>query len=682
LSQGYITGEIGKVTLNQPEVVTLLSPIRDAQYLKSLQNPTSTAPDAGLGVIDNPFFFVAGHYPGGLSPTGAPEDRTYLLWFGSPAGTTNEKPQFSVFYARVHPERYVPNAPAETWLDPPVLLVSYDQISRDVVSWADNVFTAAGYTPSSPGVVNVISGAEYIPNYGYVSYAYAPSTVTLNFTGTPELKQLHMVYDMLDDTVLMYFSIMVPNWNPVTKAQYVYKFPVSLLKSQRSINQYAVSGLTPTTTSTPPPNDRPYFLGGLKFDNTVEQTLGNGLGEAWNNSVQYQSAPQFAISFDWYKLGGFMGYKPSNGFLPAIYVGNPLYGISTLDTNYNYPHGDSLMAIAFADIHKNPAQPQTYYQPIITSSGLSVPAFNGLPENLGSCPSSYGGNSYYCIPILGFAGQLDTFDLGLNIDKFGSIVPGESFGIHGTYIIPITVLLRPDWGGISSMRMKMLYVAPIFHQFEGYGGLSFAWTRDSVEIPYYPEMGTCRPYLTTLPDGKLKVTMGGYYADNYIDGVAVYLDKTVVSPKGKTLVATPSLIFGQTSSGGSYYVVTVYNFYAAVYHGVVTYTFGKKYARVYLNMNANNSGFVNIYTRYRSSSAPDLQQVYGNSPNSNNTFTYYTPVGGNIGTLVYLSDYSYVMPYEASYARTSKFRVDGQVLWVITTNNYGTSDVWVELDGD
>ncbi len=83
---------------------------------------------------------------------------------------------------------------------------------------------------------------------------------------------------MLDDTVLMYFSIMVPNWNPATKAQYVYKFPVSLLKSQQSINQYAVSGLTPTTTSTPPPNDKPYFLGGLKFDNTVEQTIGNAMG--------------------------------------------------------------------------------------------------------------------------------------------------------------------------------------------------------------------------------------------------------------------------------------------------------------------------------------------------------------------------------------------------------------------
>ena len=680
MSQGYITEEIGKVTLNQPEIVTLLSPIRDAQYLKSLQNPTSTAPDAGLGVIDNPFFFVPGHYPGGLSPTGAPEDRTYLLWFGSPKGTTSENPLFSVFYARVHPERYVPNAPASTWLDPPVLLVSYDQISNDVVNWADNVFTAAGYTPSSSGVVNVPNNV-YVANYGYVNYYNAPSTVTLNFTGTPELKQLHMVYDMLDDTVLMYFSIVVPNWNPATKAQYVYKFPVSLLKLQQSINQYAVSGLTPTTTSTPPPNDKPYFLGGLKFDNTVEQTIGNAMGLTFGNTLQMQSAPQFAISFDWYKLGGFMGYKPSNGFLPAIYVGNPLYMTNLGSFNYNYPHGDSLMAIAFADIHKNPAQPQTYYQPITTNYGYG--AFLGLlPENLGSCPSSYGGYSFYCIPILGFAIQLDVNGLGLNIDKFGSIVPGESYGIPSTYMIPITLPSRPDWGGISSMRMKMLYVAPIFHQFEGYGGLSFAWTRDSVEIPYHPEMGTCRPYLTTLPDGKLKVTMGGYHADNYVDGVAIYLDKSVISPKGKTLVTVPSIIFGQTSAGGSYYVIgsriPTANFFFA---GVVTHTFGKKYARIYSQLNVGNFYFVNIYTRHGTRSQPELQQMYGNSPSPNNASVYVPVMERNFGTLVYLTDYSYNMPYNLSHPRTSKFRVDGQVLWTIA-NNSNILLLWVELEGD
>jgi len=645
-----------KEVSTQPQIVTLLSPIRDSSYLRSLVNPTSTAPDAGVGVIDNPFFFVAGHYPGGLSTTSVPEDRIYLVWFGSPAGTTNEKPQFSIFYAKVHPDQYKPGAPASQWLDPPVLLVSYDQISRDVINWADNVFTAAGYTPSSPGVINVPTNNSlvYVPNYGYVNYQGNPTTVTLNFTGTPELKQLHMIYDMLDDTVLMYFSIIVPNWNLATKAQYVYKFPVSLLKSQQSINQYAVSGLTPTTTSTPPPNDKPYFLGGLKFDDTIEGTMGPSVIGA-GSTIQFQSVPQFSISFDWYKLGGFMGYKPSNGFLPAIYVGNSMSMIP-----YNYPHGDSLMAIAFADIHKNPAQPQTYYQPIINFV-TGFPAFgNGfnLPENLESCPSSYSGFSFYCIPILGFAYQLDTFDLGLNIDKFGSIVPGESFGIHGTYIIPMTLPPRPDWGGISSMRMKVLYVAPIFHQFEGYAGLTFAWTRDSVEIPYYPEMGTCRPYLTTLPDGKLKVTMGGYHADNYIDGIAIYIDKSVISPKGKTLVAIPPNLIGQSSPGGSYYVIP----------GVVTYTFGKKYARVYLSVGAGNADLVEIYTRYRSSSVPDLIRLYQNG----------VLVERSFGSLVYATDYSHMG--STSYPRTSKFRVDSQVLWVNTSNS--SYRLWVELEGD
>jgi hypothetical protein len=358
-----------------------------------------------------------------------------------------------------------------------------------------------------------------------------------------------------------------------------------------------------------------------------------------------------------------MGYKPSNGFLPAIYVGNPLSMVSMNIGAYSYPHGDSLMAIAFADIHKNPAQPQTYYQPISNSGGM-MPAFGGgfLPDNLGYCSSSYNGYSYYCIPILGFAVQLDTFDLGLNIDKFGSIVPGESFGIHGAYTIPITLPPRPDWGGISSIRMKMLYVAPIFHQFEGYGGLTFAWTRDSVEIPYYPEMGTCRPYLTTLPDGKLKVTMGGYHADNYIDGIAIYIDKSVISPKGKTLVTTAPTIFRQSFPGGSYYTTAG-----------ATYTFGKKYARIYFNSNifvgSGNAVFVNIYTRYRSSSAPDLQELYNSSP---------PPLERNFGTLVYAADYSYAWPNHLAYPRTSKFRVDDQVLWVIPSSG----QIWVELEGD
>jgi len=172
--------------------------------------------------------------------------------------------------------------------------------------------------------------------------------------------------------------------------------------------------------------------------------------------------------------------------------------------------------------------------------------------------------------------------------------------------------------------------------------------------------------------------MGGYHADNYIDGIAIYIDKSVISPKGKTLVTVPPLIFGQTSPGGSYYVIAGYNPYNTIYHGVIAYTFGKKYARVYLNINAGNTGFVNIYTRYRARTAADLQQMYGNSPPSYST--YEPSAERNFGTLVYATDYSYNMPYSTDYPRTSKFRVDGQVLWVFTNNN--ASPVWIELEGD
>jgi len=174
--------------------------------------------------------------------------------------------------------------------------------------------------------------------------------------------------------------------------------------------------------------------------------------------------------------------------------------------------------------------------------------------------------------------------------------------------------------------------------------------------------------------------MGGYHADNYIDGIAIYMDKSVISPKGKTLVTVPSLIFGQTSPGGSYYVIAGPNGFNSIFHGVVTHTFGKKYARIYLNITGYNRDFINIYTRYRSRSAPDLQQMYGNSPNPNNTATYYPVVERNFGTLVYATDYSYNMPNATGYARTSKFRVDDQVLWVLTINGFGP--VWVELEGD
>ena len=559
-----------KEVLLQPYLVTLLSPIRDSNYLRSLVNPTSTAPDAGIGVIDNPFFFVAGHYPGGLSTPSAPEDRIYLVWFGSPAGTTNKNPKFSIFYAKVHPDQYKPGASASQWLDPPVLLVSYDQISRDVINWADNVFTAAGYTPSSPGVINIssISNGTYIPNYGTI-YKVPFNPTTLNFTGTPELKQLHMVYDPLDDTVLMYFSIMVPNWTSNTKSIYVYKFPVSLLKFDQSINQYAVSGLTPTTTSTPPPNDKPYFLGGLALNQSVSQLLYNafyGIGLS-----QVFSAPQFTISFDYMKLTAYFGYQLSSGYLPALLlaVEGYMWGVPP------YPHGDGIVAILFQDIHNNPSNPSVFLYPVPLSAGSNVT--NAM------------------VPYVSLFSATDAFaSNGIVIDKFGSIVPGGNVGIQGTYAILYTSPSRTDYK-LSSMRMRILFLMPTIPVLDRYNnvqvynnstliqnsppnyipGFVLASTKS---IPPLSSMGICRPYFTTIPDGKPKVLLGGYHQDNYIEGIALYVGERITDPGyHDTLYLIPSNVVLVPANGN--YILATNN--GGIEPGYLMSNFGKKYVTLY-----------------------------------------------------------------------------------------------------
>jgi len=555
---------------SQPQVVTLLSPIRDRDYLKSLVNPTSTVPDAGVGVIDNPFFFVAGHYPGGLSTTSAPEDRTYLVWFGSPAGTTDANPQFSIFYAKVHPDQYKPGVPASQWLDPPALLVSYDQISRDVVNWADNVFTAAGYTPTSPGVINIgsISNGTYIPNYGTI-YQVPFNPTTLNFTGTSELKQLHMVYDPLDDSILMYFSIAVPNWTYNTKSIYVYKFPVTLLKSYQSINQYAISSLTPTTTSTPPPNDKPYFLGGLALNQSVSQLLYNAFYAIPLSQVF--SAPQFTISFDYMKLTAYFGYQLSSGYLPALLlaVEGYMWGVPP------YPHGDGIVAILFQDIHNNPSNPSVFLYP--------VPL---LQDNVAT-------NAM--VPYVSYFSATDAFaSNGIVIDKFGSIVPGGNVGIQGTYAIFYTSPSRPDYK-LSSMRMRLLFLMPTIPVVNRYNDIQLYSNSSLIQnsppnsipgfvmastksIPSLSSMGICRPYFTTIPNGKPKVLLGGYHQDNYVEGIALNVDEKITNPEyHDTLYLIPSNVILVPTNGN--YILATNN--GGIEPGYLMSNFGKKYVTMY-----------------------------------------------------------------------------------------------------
>ncbi len=609
-------------------VHVLLDPIRDSAYLQSLVNPTSTAPDAGVGVIDNPFFFEAGHYSGGISSsTGTSSStvatasgrRLFFCWFGSPAGTTNESPKFSLFCAKVNEEAFDLDKPAPYWLDQPFLLLSYDQLSRDIINWFDNVMNANGISAS--GGVASVSSLAYVSGYGYVDG-------TVNMAGTPQLKQVHFVYDPLDNTVLMYLSMVTPNWNFNQKTIYIYKFPVSLLEQGKSINSYAVNGLIPTTTSTPPPANQPYFLGGFSFDDVFMQSfeLYTSQKFPFGQYINFNS-PQFTISFDYLGYTKPFGYSLSEGYLPAVMavvLGNMTWG----PTGYSgvnikgatYPHGDGIVFAVLQDIHNNPAKPTVFRIPVNSGSNQFFPAFSHFP-----------------------ATDEDTY--GVNIDKFGSIIPMPSHGILGGYAVPYTTPPRVDFT-LASMRMRVMFFEPVtwLNGNQGISNTIIGWfvaasTIESVVNPSYPFMGLCRPYIMTLKD-KTFVTLGGYYYDNYINGVAVEVDPKIFMPENyKRLSSLPANVPLYITSPTSQFLVGTGTF---TMNGRLFGSFGKKYAMIKLGQGAEPSILLYSYD-YLGPSLPNNLSVAADYTASGaftgNMVVNLAPVPGNTQRITgYISD--------------------------------------------
>lgn len=571
-------------------IYILLDPIRDYSYLTSLQNPTEYIKDAGVGIVDNVFFLQAGHFKGGLlsAPPVDLNGRTFLCWFGS---STYHESTFSLFCAKVLKE-YKPGMRASEWLDRPFLVVSYKQISADVINWFNQNYptgtSSSGVgnpvTSSTSGAVSTYNNLYYVCNsaYGCVSSGPPPG----NVNGNPTLKQVHFMHDPLDDTVLIYFSITTPNWNPNTKAIYVYKIPVSFLQEGVSIDSVASNngGLTPTTTSTPPPNNNAYFLGGLTLDDPHLEELIAQIGSFnWKatSPTAVFSAPQFTISFDWMKLTAPYGYKISNGYLPALLVavespymiginqGASYVGISIPPY---YPHGDAIWAFLLQDVHNNPAHPKVFYTPVNT--------------NMSSSPNSF-------MPFVSYAPATDIHQWGMSVDKFGSILPMENDeGVVSGYAVLYTAPSRQDVD-LSAMRMRILFIEPIwvpnpFIDFPyGAGGFGFATTPGSVIDPLYPTMGLCRPYLFTM-GGKTYVTLGGYHADNYINGVAVEVDPKILKPSTYKRLIGLSANYIQPNTSGTLSAITG----PFGMNGRLFTSFGKKYGIILLTQQGGTSTVV------------------------------------------------------------------------------------------
>jgi hypothetical protein len=209
----------------------LLDPQRDSAFLSSssIVNPDGTH-DGGLGVVDNGIFV----YTSAVNPaTGnAREYPNKFFWIGSPKGTNDSNDAFSIYVADVNSSAFYPNAPASAWLLNPRLVLHISQAKQDVINWFDNNYPGG----ASGGKGSGISGSNN--SYGTLArpnpnFTYAPGDISAmnSIDG-----QFWPVYDYVDNTVLLYFSIKTPNAN--TLSIYCYKLNDTEFSSPAGSSQF------------------------------------------------------------------------------------------------------------------------------------------------------------------------------------------------------------------------------------------------------------------------------------------------------------------------------------------------------------------------------------------------------------------------------------------------------------
>jgi len=213
----------------------LLDPVRDANFLNKSTTDAlgNTIPDMGLGVVDNGLFVYTSQ-----TLNGAP--RPYpvkFFWIGSPSGTNDANDNFSIFMADVDESAFYPGAPASVWLKNPRLVLSTLQAGKDIINWFDANYPYTT-TPASGGVGQETPNGQSNTTYGTLSTGGNPGNVSRMASlssGSSIDGQFWPVYDYVDNSILLYFSIKTPNVN--TKAIYCYKatnteIPTPLTTSQ------------------------------------------------------------------------------------------------------------------------------------------------------------------------------------------------------------------------------------------------------------------------------------------------------------------------------------------------------------------------------------------------------------------------------------------------------------------
>ncbi len=214
----------------------LLDPVRDADFLNK---PTTdalgnTIPDMGLGVVDNGVFVYTSQTLNGAT-------RPYpvkFFWLGSPAGTNDANDNFSIFMADVDESAFKPGAPASEWLLNPRLVLSTLQAGKDIINWFDANYPYTSVPPSG-GVGQETPNGQSNSTYGTLSTGGSPGNVSRMAslsTGSSIDGQFWPVYDYVDNSIILYFSIKTPN--PNTQSIYCYKTTDTEIRSPLTSSQF------------------------------------------------------------------------------------------------------------------------------------------------------------------------------------------------------------------------------------------------------------------------------------------------------------------------------------------------------------------------------------------------------------------------------------------------------------
>lgn len=477
---------------------TLLDSIRDAAFLGQ-----GSGEDYGLGVTDNPLFFFTTYYVPG-EPTTPRSYPIKLFWIGSPSGDISYSDEaFNIYVADVVPDNFYPGAvpntggPSSSWLVNPRLVLSISQAKTDITTWFDANYPGG----ATNGVGNGNSGS----NDTYGTLAGGSSAVgNVTGIGVPGLEgQFWPIYDLVDNSVILYFSVKTPNCN--TLSIYAYKDYDSEFSSPLGSSQ---------------------FLGGCYAPGWTN------VNAAFTDDATLLSSHRFSIVSP-----DPLSVNPRvSGTQNAVFLYS--YGVVNGTTS---DHGRILNGSVVTDIHNYPLSPGIALTEVTSGSPI-VSQLVGehfyTPDKLGSIFAANAVDS-------ATPGYMCVFNAPAQIDRR-----------NGTNSTGSVVL--------SEMILRVAYYDPS-------SGLAFG--NDALLVAQTPEvLGTCRPQVTDLPDGKTKILYANFSWDQYLNCDYAYIEPDALSPRNQSKIRV-------ASTGGNTYA-----------NPVTVYTYGKKKMLVrFLQQTASNN---------------------------------------------------------------------------------------------